>query len=547
MKKFLCSLFIVLFILLPVAAQSTWQSDLVKVDASGHITYVQDADGFVIPDFSHAGYRGGEPIPDYQPPASRTETVTPLIDADNTENIQQAINKIAALTPDADGFRGVVQLLAGRFMIDGTINLNVSGIILRGAGCGRDIATDQITDADLQNTTLIYRRGTGGGLAMNAIVMGPTNANSATWGNNTSEETLKVNITTAKVMPGDFSFEVQSSAGYTVGDPVCIKYPTTESLLAAIWYGGNSNWVNGENERSKWTTGNINILYHRYITRIDGNRITVDAPLFYCLDSRYSQAYMYKITTGTICTNIGVENLRISMDRTPASITTAPDQNCIKMNALENCWAKGLHLSDFIHAGIKTEAVTRSTVEECRSVDCSGFYTGGNQYNFDNYNRSQLILFRNCLSRDGRHHWVSNGGASVSGIVVLNHTSMFAHAAAEGHRLFSQGILFDGWKEAGWSFSDDSHRIGFFLRDNMGTNHGWGAIFSVLWNCDIQNGAVYLDKVPTGQNYSIGSKARTVRKYRRDDPKYTTGYNEGQNKTGLYPHSLYEAQLKARK
>lgn len=528
-------------------AQTPWQSALVKVDDAGLITYEKDADGFVIPDFSHAGYRGGEPVPDYRPSAARIETVTPIADADNTARIQQAIDKIAALAPDADGFRGVVLLSAGKYLVDGQINLNASGVVLRGAGRGRDITTDQLTDTDLQSMTLIYRRGTGGGLAANVVVMGPGNASSATWGNSTSNETDKVNITTTKVMPGDYSFEVQTAVGYSVGDAVCIKYPTTEAFLEAIWYGGNSNWVNGGDAGSKWTTSEINLCYHRYIAKIDGNTITLDAPVFYCLDKKYSQAYMHKITTGTVYTNIGIENLRISMDRTPASITATPDQNCIKMNALENCWAKGLHLSDFVHGGIKTEAVTRSTIEDCRAVDCSGYITGSNQYNFESYHRSQLILIQGCLSRNGRHHWLSNGAASTSGIVVLNHTSTLANAATEGHRLFTQGILIDGWKESGWTFSNNRGLIGFYLRDNMGTHHGWGAVFSVLWNCDVQNGAVYLDKVPTGQNYSIGSTANTVRKYRSSDAKYTVGYNEGQNKPGLYPKSLYEAQLNARR
>ena len=546
-KSFNFILFVIFATIAPVAAQTAWQSELVKVDEAGHITYHKDIDGFVIPDFSYAGYKSGEAIPDYQPPSTRIETVTLITNADNTANIQQAINKIAALTPDANGFRGVVKLNAGRYLVDGTINLNASGIILRGAGRGPDKSTASLTETDLQDMTLIYRRGTGAALATNVIVMGPSSAGTATWGNNTSNETSKVNITTDKVMPGDFSFEVQSRTGYAVGDAVCIKYPTTEKLLESIWYGGNSSWVINGNASTKWKTSDLNICYHRYITKIEGNMITLDAPIFYCMDKQYSQAYMHKITTGTVYTNIGVENLRISMDRTPVAgfENLTPDQNCIKMNALENCWAKGLHLSDFIHAGIKTEAVTRSTIENCRAVDCSGHFTGANQYNFNNYSRSQLILFKDCFGRNGRHHWVSNGTTTVSGIVVLNFTSTQSSASSEGHRYLSQGLLIDGWKETG-SYGNNTQKLGFFLRDNMGTNHGWGAIFSVMWNCDVQNGAVYLDKVPTGQNYAIGTIANTVRKY-NSNAKYTTGYNEGQNKPGLFPKSLYEAQLNARK
>ena len=55
---------------------------------------------------------------------------------------------------------------------------------------------------------------------------------------------------------------------------------------------------------------------------------------------------------------------------------------------------------------------------------------------------------------------------------------------------------------------------------------------------------IYLDKVPTGQNYAIGCTANTIRKY-RNTSVYTTGYIEGQKKKGLQPQSLYDAQLAA--
>lgn len=42
---------------------TTWQSQLVKMSEKGVLTYFQDNDGFVLPDFSQAGYRNGESIP----------------------------------------------------------------------------------------------------------------------------------------------------------------------------------------------------------------------------------------------------------------------------------------------------------------------------------------------------------------------------------------------------------------------------------------------------------------------------------------------------
>ena len=36
-------------------AQEPWQSKLLKMSDDGSLTYVRDADGFVLPDFSQAG------------------------------------------------------------------------------------------------------------------------------------------------------------------------------------------------------------------------------------------------------------------------------------------------------------------------------------------------------------------------------------------------------------------------------------------------------------------------------------------------------------
>ena len=44
-------------------AQESWQSQLVTQDKTGNLTYQKDKDGFVIPDFSQAGYKNGKDVP----------------------------------------------------------------------------------------------------------------------------------------------------------------------------------------------------------------------------------------------------------------------------------------------------------------------------------------------------------------------------------------------------------------------------------------------------------------------------------------------------
>lgn len=511
-------------------AQESWQSQLVIQDESGSLTYKKDNDGFVIPDFSQAGYGNGKDIPVVSLP-ERTITLSPLEDkeADNTQHIQKAIDEVGKQALDAEGIRGVVLLKAGRYNVDGTLNLIYDGVILRGEGnCFSD-----------NDSTVLYGRNAAE-KAKRLILMGNSSAHN--WGNGKGD--AQVNIVTQKVMPGDYSFQVEDASAYRVGDLICIKYPTTTAWLEAVWYGGNTK--RNTDESKKWKTKDIDISYHRYVTKVEGNMIEVDAPVFYALDKQYAQAYIYKISNpGTIRHNVGIENLHISFERSPENSTANVDQNCIYMSSLENSWVKGVSMSGFVHAGIKTTSTTRSTIENCYAIDPSGLCTGGTYYNFENYHRSQLILLKDCYARNGRHHYISNGCASTSGIVVLNFRSELSLAQAEGHRLWSQGILFDNWAELG-TIKSNAGKIGMYLRDNMGSGHGWGGTNSVFWNCDVQDGAIYLDKVPTGQNYAIGCTAKTIRRYRNNMSEYTNGYIEGQNRKGLQPASLYEAQRAAR-
>mgnify|MGYP000775054858 FL=1 len=511
-------------------AQESWQSQLVIQDESGSLTYKKDNDGFVIPDFSQAGYGNGKDIPVVSLP-ERTITLRPLEDkeADNTQHIQKAIDEVGKYALDAEGIRGVVLLKAGRYNVDGTLNLTYDGVVLRGEGnCFSD-----------NDSTVLYGRNAAE-KAKRLILMGNSSAHN--WGNGKGD--AQVNIVTQKVMPGDYSFQVEDASAYRVGDLICIKYPTTTAWLEAVWYGGNTK--RDTDESKKWKTKDIDISYHRYVTKVEGNMIEVDAPIFYALDVQYAQAYIYKISNpGTIRHNVGIENLHISFERSPENSTANVDQNCIYMSSLENSWVKGVSMSGFVHAGIKTTSTTRSTIEDCYAIDPSGLCTGGTYYNFENYHRSQLILLKDCYARNGRHHYISNGCASTSGIVVLNFRSELSLAQAEGHRLWSQGILFDNWAELG-TIKSNAGKIGMYLRDNMGSGHGWGGTNSVFWNCDVQDGAIYLDKVPTGQNYAIGCTAKTIRRYRNNMSEYTNGYIEGQNRKGLQPASLYEAQRAAR-
>jgi len=130
-------------------------------------------------------------------------------------------------------------------------------------------------------------------------------------------------------------------------------------------------------------------------------------------------------------------------------------------------------------------------------------------YNFNTYVYSQLNLFKNCYASKGRHHYISNGTSSTSGNVFLRCTSDAINAANEGHRQWTQGMLYDNHKEINLK---RDFVLGLYNRVAMGTGHGWAAVHSVLWNCDVDAtyGKIALQQPPTAQNYAIGCFAKTI-------------------------------------
>ena len=83
--------------------------------------------------FPYAGFGGGGKLA--LPTNATVKMTLSAIAGDNTlAQIQNALNFVGNLTPDANGFRGVVLLNPGIYEMDGTLSLSKSGVILRGSG-----------------------------------------------------------------------------------------------------------------------------------------------------------------------------------------------------------------------------------------------------------------------------------------------------------------------------------------------------------------------------------------------------------------------------
>jgi hypothetical protein len=494
----------------------SWQSSRVHYDEDGHLVYGQDAERNRIPDFSHAGYRNADhPIPHVPTVA----TISP-VDGDNTAHLQAAIDRVGQRPMNSKGFRGALLLRAGTYPVHGTIRLNRDGVVLRGVGDDADPASNTVIRAigDVPHQRDLLVVGGGASTGWSGEVPG-----------------TRTPVTSAFVQVGARSFEVENASALHKGDDLILTHPCTAAWLAAV--DGGATDVD-----EPWTVGSQPIVYQRRITAITGNRITVDVPVFNHLDRTLAESYVYKWDRAGVVARLGVENLRIDIE-----FLGDPDAdenhawNAVKVRQAEDVWIRGCTMLHFAKAAVETDEVTRATIENCRALDPVSVVTGGLRYNFNTEKYSQQILFRNCHATKARHAYVSNGTSSASGVVFLRCTSEGSLASSEGHRRWSQALLWDNHRELAPA---TSITLGIYNRGSYGTGHGWATAHGVGWNCDMAGKRLIVQKPPTAQNYAIGCSGGIT----GDGPfEQPVGYIEGANTPGLYPASLYEAQRAERR
>lgn len=480
-----------------------------------------DPEGYVLPDFSHAGYRGGDAgIPDIPV----VKTISPVA-GDNTAHIQAAIDAVGAMKL-VDGVRGALLLREGIYFVNGTVRVPYDGVVLRGEGIGRTVIR-ALGDTPHQRDVVII------------------GADKRIWGASEKSGTRQA-IQDPVVPVGAMTLTVADASCFAVGQPLIIYHPCSDSWLQAVDYGGvpfpDPSDPSEPDER--WTIDQYPVTYHRYITAIDGNTLTLDAPVFYTLIKARSASYVYVPDMKGTIYGAAIEDLTVSIESRGGEDENHA-WNAVRFRSIENAWARDCEFIGFGQSGIVTDACRRSTFLRCRAIDPVAITTGERKYSFNTYLHSQLNLFQQCYAHGGRHNYISNGTSGTSGNVFLRCVSDSALNVNEGHRGWTQGMLYDCHKEQNMV---RPFTLGLYNRVAMGTGHGWAAVQSVLWNCDVDAayGTIGLQKPPTAQNYAIGCKAKKITGKPVNASDFPKGYVEGQNQDGLQPESLYEAQLRSR-
>lgn len=503
-------------LLLSVSFFSQQESSIIYENANGCLEYISDEKNNYIPDFSYAGYNyGATPLPDV--PVIKT---LDAINGDNTAHIQSALDSIATLEVQENGFRGALLLNPGEYEIHGQLFIRKNGIVLRGT---------LNTENEGDSTVL---RGVGNiPLKRNLITLGGLEGLS--WGKElTSISTI---ITSPFIPAGSRTVEVLSTDLFHIGDRVVIRHPSTDAWLNSINYGDT-------HVDAPWMPGEIDLYYYRYITNIkpEENKIQLDVPVYDHLNRDLSQSEIYTLNNRGVINNCGIENLNIFIE-TAGEFDEEHVWSAIKLEGVENCWVKEVNASHFGYAAVYTTLANKVTVKDCAGLEPHSLIEGSRRYNFAVNAFSNNILFENCIASWGRHSYISNGTSSVSGIVWHNGQTFYDLSASEGHRRWSQALLFDNI-----TFIDPGSStilLGLYNRGSYGTGHGWSSTHSVAWNVKMPFGRdIVVQKPPDRQNYVIACAANITNVHAFVQP---LGFNELTNMEPVIP-SLYEAQLDAR-
>ncbi|NCU02601.1 MAG: pectate lyase [Chitinophagaceae bacterium] len=458
----------------------------------GKLVYSPDQLGNRIPDYSYSGYKASEqPIPNVD-----VKVVVPVKAGDATLRIQSALDYVATLPADANGFRGAVLLQKGTYEVFGQLRIIASGVVLRGSGI---------------NATTIVGAGTGR-LALIKIVGKKINQSS----------TSGIKITDAYVPVNAMSFHVDEAINTKEhSNRIIIRRPSTANwiqLLGTDHFGGGITALG-------WKPGERDVLMDRTITKIEGNTVYIDAPITSALDTTYGGATISFYNNEGRINNCGVENVKLISTYNKANPKDEDHRwNAINIENAEDCWVRQITFQHFAGSAVSVlETSKRVTVEDCISLAPVSEIGGQRRYTF--LTTGQQTLFQRCYAENGYHDFAV-GFCAAGPNAFVQCESILPYSFSGAIDSWASAVLFD-------VVNVDGNALRFGNRYQDGNGAGWAAANSLFWNCTAARIDCY--KPPTAQNWAFGSWSQFA----------GDGYwNESNN--SIIPRSLFYAQLRER-
>ena len=404
------------------------------------LIYTPDAQGNRILDFSCCGYHSSEiPLP-----VLPNTIFVPWRDGDASDIIQRAIDYVSGLKPDAKGFRGAVVLDKGTFSLDKNLMIATSGVVLRGSG---------------KTQTILVKRG----YDRSAMVK--------IEGVNNQQYTDTIAISATYVPVNEKSFRIASAGKLKVGDRIKIFRPSTKEWIASI----GCNIFGGGIDALGWKPGDTDLSWDRTITALNGNTITIDAPLTVAIDAQYGGGQIICYQWRSRISESGIENLTLESDYNKQY--PKDEDHCwtgISVENAENCWVRQINFRHFAgNAVFLQPTASRITVEDCISKEPVSENGGYRRATF--FNMGQLNLVQRCYSENGIHDFAA-GFAAPGPNAFVQCEAKEALGFSGSVDAWAPGLLFD-------IVNIDGHNLTFKNLGQDKNGAGWNTANSLFWQC----------------------------------------------------------------
>jgi hypothetical protein len=437
---------------------------VISLAKDGKLTYLSDPQGNRVPDFSYAGYMGGGvAIPD-----APVRVVVPPTDGDATPRIQAAIEYVSTLPPDAQGIRGAILLPRGRYRIFDQIRIRASGIVLRGEGDGPDGTV--LVAAGQDRRTLIQIAGR----------------------NDLKPEATPRKISDSYVPVGATVVHFSDVSGLKPGEDVIVRRPSTKEWIDAIGMYHFAGRPGGD-FRFTWLPGKMDITWQRRITKIEGDAVTLDAPITTALDSHFGGGTVAAYAWPGRIEQVGIEGLQCESEFDAGN---PHDEEhswiAIGMASVRNAWVRQVTASHFAGSAVSIlETCDGITVEDCKSLDPVSELAGYRRHSF--YTMGGRTLFQRCHAEHGRRDYAV-GYLAAGPNAFVSCDAKDEHDFCGTIESWASGVLFDDVNVDGQIRLDN--------REIWDQGAGWTAANCMLWNSTAP--VITVRNPPGAQNWVFG-------------------------------------------
>ena len=447
---------------------------------------------FIPMDYSTCGYHASEQaIPNVKATVSVGWQA-----GDCSRLIQQAIDHVASLKPDVNGHRGAVVLGEGCFTISEPLRITASGIVLRGMG---------------RNKTTLVKQGVDRG-AMIYVTLGTGTPVTSV----ISQEFL------SPVCPAGSTKLPIKGGNFKVGERILIVRPCTAEWIQSL----KMNDFGGGLDYTGWKATDIDITWDRTVKAVDGDTITLDAPITTTISQAFGGAYIVRNPNPSEITECGIENLTLESEVNDWN--PKDEDHCwdgIFIDNARDCWVRMVNFRHLAGSAVNLQKQTsRITVEDCIASEPVSEIGGWRRQVF--LTRGQQTLFQRCISRQGIHDFAAGFcAAGPNAFVQCEGEESLGFSGSIGS--WAAGLLFD-------IVNIDGNDLRFANLEQFQFGTGWNTANSMFWQCT----------------------ASTIECYSPDDDNKSSGHGCWGTLTGngewtssndhVSPRSLFYDQLEKR-